>query len=188
MERHASSSLTCSAMVQALDEGPAMAAKQRRGTLVLSTLVSGAFLRVGSAYAIDVAHRFDIPAESLSQALADFRRTADRQVIFTEGAVKGRRTQGLRGSYTAAEALDALLAGTDLRVDVGSSGVLTIRARTLIDAQETTPYQRISYQPADQPAPGSTSSATAATTTGEPGNADPLATVVVTGSTSQRTL
>lgn len=135
-----------------------MASKQRRGTWVLSSLVGGAVLRIGSAQAIDIAHRFDIPAESLSQALADFSRTSARRVVYSQAMVKGRKTPGLHGSYTAGEALEALLAGTDLRVDANSSGVLTIGARTIIDTtrnlvptKEATPFQRVAYQPADQP-------------------------------------
>jgi iron complex outermembrane recepter protein len=175
-----------------------MTLKQRRGSLVLSTLVGGAFLRMGTAQATDLTYRFDIPAESLSQALTDFSQTAAQQIIYSESVVKGRKTSGLHGSYTPAQALDTLLKGTDLRVDVNSSGVLMIRARTVIDAtrhdvptQGTTPVQRTSYQPPDrqtQTAQVSTPSATAPPTTEEPSGAEQLATVVVTGSTSKRTL
>jgi iron complex outermembrane recepter protein len=175
-----------------------MILRQRRGTLVLSTLVGGAFLRIGTAHAADLTYRFDIPAESLSQALTDFSQAAAQQIIYSESVVKGRKTAGLHGSYTTAEALDALLTGTDLRVDVNSSGVLMIRARTIVDAtrndppaKETTPVQRTSYQPPDrdtQPAPVPTPSTTASTMTEEPSGAAQLATVVVTGSTSRRTL
>jgi iron complex outermembrane recepter protein len=176
---------------QVLDEGFAMASKQRRGTLVISTLVGGAFLRMGTAQAIDVAHRFDIPAESLSQALAEFSQTAARPVIYSESVVKGRKASALHGSYTAAEALDALLAGTDLKVDISSSGSWVVRPRTAIDGGrpgDTADYRRVSYQPPDQPGTGSAPPATAPSTTEEPTGADQLATVVVTGSTSQRTL
>jgi iron complex outermembrane receptor protein len=175
-----------------------MILRQRRGTLVLSTLVGGAFLRIGTAHAADPTYRFDIPAESLSQALTDFSQAAAQQIIYSESVVKGRKTAGLHGSYTSAEALDALLTGTDLRVDVNSSGVLMIRARTIVDAtrndppaKETTPVQRTSYQSPDrdtQPARVSTPSTRASATTEEPSGADQLATVVVTGSTSKRTL
>ena len=127
-----------------------MTLKQRRGTLLLSTLVGGVFLRAGdAAYAADPTYRFDIPPETLSQALTDFSQAAALQIIYSESVVKGRKTSGLHGSYTAAEALDALLSGTDLRVDINSSGVLMVRARTIIDATRTdvaakrdTPVQR----------------------------------------------
>lgn len=112
-----------------------MTLKQRRGTFLLSTLVGGVFFRAGdTAYAADPTYRFDIPPETLSQALTDFSQAAALQIIYSESVVKGRKTPGLHGSYTAAEALDTLLAGTDLRVDVNSSGVLMVRARTIVDA------------------------------------------------------
>src|ERR1700756_2160225 len=98
--------------------GLMMILKQRRGTLALSTLVGGAFLRIGTAQAADLTYRFDIPAEPLSQALTDFSQTAAQQIIYSEGVVKGRKTSGLHGSYTVSEALAALLAGTDLQVDI----------------------------------------------------------------------
>jgi outer membrane receptor protein involved in Fe transport len=175
-----------------------MILKQRRGTLALSTLVGGAFLRISTAHAADLTYRFDIPSEPLSQALTDFSQTAAQQIIYSESVVKGRKTSGLHGSYTVAEALAALLAGTDLQVDINSSGVLMVRQRTIIDATRNdalatgnTPVQRTSYQPPDrdmQPAPVPAPSPTASSATEEPNGADQLSTVVVTGSTSKRTL
>lgn len=175
-----------------------MTLKQRRGTFLLSTLVGGVFFRAGdTAYAADPTYRFDIPPETLSQALTDFSQAAALQIIYSESIVKGRKTPGLHGSYTAAEALDTLLAGTDLRVDVNSSGVLMVRARTIIDAtradvavKQDTPV-RTSYQPPDgdsQAAPVVAPSSRATPAAEEPTVADPLSTVVITGSTSKRTL
>src|SRR5262249_15368022 len=158
--------------------------KQRRGTLVLSTLVGGAFLRMGVAQGADLTYRFDIPAESLSQALTDFSQAAAQQIIYSENLVRGRKTSGLHGSYTATEALDALLAGPDLRADTNSSGVLMIRTRTVIDAtrkeapaRENTAVQRTSYQPPERDAQApsaqvaSTPSNTATPTAEEPSGA-----------------
>src|ERR1700676_5802843 len=105
-----------------------MTLKQRRGTLLLSTLVGGVFLRAGdAAHAADPTYRFDIPPETLSQALTDFGQAAALQIIYSESVVKGRKTPGLHGSYTAAEALDALLTGTDLTVDINSCGSLFLK-------------------------------------------------------------
>jgi iron complex outermembrane receptor protein len=175
-----------------------MTLKQRRGTLLLSTLVGGILFRAGeAAHAGDPTYRFDIPPEPLSRALTDFSEAAAQQIIYSESVVKGRQTPGLHGSYTAAEALDALLSGTDLRVDINPSGVLMIRARTIIDttrdvgAKQDSPVQRTSYQPPDRDPPPASVSAPASTATPateEPATTDPLSTVVVTGSTSKRTL
>jgi iron complex outermembrane receptor protein len=179
-----------------------MILKQRRSSLMLSTLVGGAFLRIGTAGAADLTYRFDIPSEPLSEALTDFSQVAAQQIIYSEGLVKGRKTPGLHGSYTAAEALNALLAGTNLRVDTNSSGVLMVRAKTIIDTNRTDTVargapavQRTSYQPPDssnaplqEQAPSSSTNSGTTASTAEPSDADPLSTVVVTGSTSKRTL
>ena len=54
-----------------------MARKQRRGSLLVSTLVGGVFFRLGdTANAADPTYRFDIPREPLSQALTDFSQAA----------------------------------------------------------------------------------------------------------------
>lgn len=172
-----------------------MVVKQRRGTLLVSTLVGGVFFRLGdTAHAADPTYRFDIPREPLSTALTDFSQAAAQQIIYSESVVEGRTTPGLHGSYTAAEALSTLLAGTDLRVDINSSGVLMIRAKnaastsTEAPGKDDPPIQRTSYQTvaaAAQDAPRPSASAQPADkSTG----ADELSTVVVTGSTSKRTL
>ena len=182
--------------------GLIMVVKQRRSNLLLtSALVGGVFLRLGdTALAAAPTYQFDIPAEPLSQALTDFSQAASQQIIYSETLVKGRKAPGLHGSYTAAEALNTLLAGTDLTVDINPSGVLMIEARSVRNNQqgEVASYgarslQRASYQAVTQ---DNTSAAAAPPPVG-PAPAQPaeavtepnaLETVVVTGSTSRRTL
>src|SRR5579863_1553627 len=118
--------------------GIVMGAKQRRGTLLVSTLVGGVFFRLGdTALAADPTYRFDIPREPLSQALTDFSQASAQQIIYSESVVQGRTTSGLHGSYTVAEAIHTLLNGTDLKVDVNPAGVLMIRAKNA-DTTRTT--------------------------------------------------
>jgi iron complex outermembrane recepter protein len=173
--------------------------QQRRGTLLVSTLVGGVFFRLGdTANAADPTYRFDIPREPLSQALTDFSQAAAQQIIYSESVVQGRTTAGLHGSYTVADAIHTLLTGTDLRVDINSSGVLMIKAKsvdgtsTVAPARSDPPVQHTSYQaepgdaqaappPAPQPTPP-------AQPPEAPSGDDVLSTVVVTGSTSKRTL
>ena len=179
-----------------------MVVKQRRSNLLLtSALVGGVFLRLGdTALAAAPTYQFDIPAEPLSQALTDFSQAASQQIIYSETLVKGRKAPGLHGSYTAAEALNTLLAGTDLTVDINPSGVLMIEARSVRNNQqgEVASYgarslQRASYQAVTQdntpaaaaPPPVGPAPAQPAEAVTEP---NALETVVVTGSTSRRTL
>jgi iron complex outermembrane receptor protein len=181
--------------------GLIMVVKQRRSNLLLtSALVGGVFLRLGdTALAAAPTYQFDIPAEPLSQALTDFSQAASQQIIYSENLVKGRKTPGLHGSYTAAEALNALLAGTDLTVDINPSGVLMIEVKNARNNQgEVASYgarslQRASFQavaqdntPAAAPPPPPVGPPAQPTENATEANA--LETVVVTGSTSKRTL
>src|SRR5882757_9686773 len=101
-----------------------MLGKRRRSALLLtSAFVGRAFLGfAGSASAADPTYQFEIPAESLSQALTDFSQASSQQILYTEDLVRGRKTSGLHGNYTATAALGALLAGSDLKVETNSAG------------------------------------------------------------------
>ena len=182
-----------------LMRGIEMVVKQRHGTLLVSTLVGGVFFRLGdTAFAADPTYRFDIPREPLSQALTDFSQASAQQIIYSESVVQGRTTAGLHGSYTVADAIHTLLSGTDLKVDVNPAGVLMIRARGADTSHTAKPLpastdptlERTSYQTS---AAETQSTPTPASTTDQPAEvpangADQLDTVVVTGSTSKRTL
>ncbi len=69
---------------------------------------------------------FDIPAETLSEALRDYGEATGQQIIFTQDLVAGRRSQALRGSFAADEALQRLLAGSGLRVERTPAGAIMI--------------------------------------------------------------
>lgn len=83
----------------------------------------------GAAQAADQTYQFDIPPESLGQALTDFSRASSQQIVFSEEVTSGRTTKGVHGRYTAGEALSALLAGTDLHVETNSAGVMMVRPK-----------------------------------------------------------
>jgi len=55
-----------------------------------------------------------IPAQPLSRALLEFSNATGTQIFFDQATVAGREASGLSGSYSRAEALDGLLAGTGL--------------------------------------------------------------------------
>jgi outer membrane receptor protein involved in Fe transport len=177
-----------------------MVLKQRGSSLLLtSALVGGIFFRTGgTANAAEPTYQFDIPPEALGQALTDFSQTASQQIIYSEGLVRGRRTPGLHGSYTVAEAIRALLSGTDLKIDINPSGVLMIepnsgqgtQTRQSSAAYGDRTLQRASFETvaANTAPPASTPAAAPAEPAEESTTANELATVVVTGSTSQRTL
>ncbi len=86
-------------------------------------------LGVGGAAAAEQTFQFDIPAEPLGQALTDFSRESAQQIVFSEEVTNGLRTAGLHGRYTAAAALNALLAGTGLNVERNSDSVMMVRPK-----------------------------------------------------------
>jgi hypothetical protein len=157
-----------------------MVMKPRRNHVLLtSALVGGVLLELThSADAAEAARRFDIPSEPLSQALTDVSRIASRPVIYSEELIKGRSTPGLHGTYTTAQAVTALLADSRLRVDVSRTGTLTI--------ESTAQLQRTAYQTAAAD-PQGTDAAPAAPLSQDTAEG-PLQTVVVTGTTTKRTL
>lgn len=58
---------------------------------------------------------FDIPATEAVIALEQFSAQSGAQVIFPEEAIEGAQTNALKGAFTPAEAIDRLLAGTNLQ-------------------------------------------------------------------------
>lgn len=110
-----------------------MSGALRRSRLLLTTGLVGfaAIGFAGGAIAADQAHQFDIPAEPLGQALTDFSQVSSQQIIMAEGVTRGHKTSGLHGRYTAEQALDALLVGTDLKVEANAAGVLMVRSKNV---------------------------------------------------------
>jgi outer membrane receptor protein involved in Fe transport len=162
--------------------------KTRSGLLLTSALAGTAFFG-GLAHAAAVAEtmrpadkplQFDIPAESLSQALTDFSQASSQQIIFSESLVKGRKTAGLHGSYTTAQALTALLSGTDLAIETSTSGVLMVQPKNVRAALN----EGAAVQPVAQQAPAIQAAPPPVAVEG----ADELQTIIVTGTTSKRTV
>ncbi len=110
-----------------------MTHRMHRNVLLLSTsiLVAGLAGYSSGALAADQTYQFDIPAESLGQALTDYSRVSSQQIVFSEDAVGGKKTVGLHGRYSGTDALNALLAGTDLRVETGTNGVMMVRPKNV---------------------------------------------------------
>ena len=71
---------------------------------------------------------FDLPEQPLSVSLKEYARVSGQQIIFTEDLVWGYVNRPLHGSFSAADALSALLAGTDLFVE-HTRGAVMIRRR-----------------------------------------------------------
>ncbi|WP_114240483.1 TonB-dependent siderophore receptor [Dyella sp. C9] len=68
------------------------------------------------------AHRYDIPAGSLAQALAAYTTQSGVAVDHGSLSLEGKHSNGLKGSHGDAEALDALLAGSGVAAVAQGNG------------------------------------------------------------------
>jgi len=74
-------------------------------------------------------YEFDIPEQSLAEALQAFARASRQQVSFDSAMLRGKRSNALVGSYTAREALEKLLDGSGLNFQVGAQGIWMVGPR-----------------------------------------------------------
>src|SRR5262245_31857248 len=100
---------------------PADFSRARRGALTASILLGvgcvGGQAVIPSAIAAPAAadaraQTFHIDAQPLGSALREFAAQARIQLLFSESDAAGRETSGLNGAFSAAEALQRLLAGS----------------------------------------------------------------------------
>lgn len=105
----------------------------RRGAAAIALAIAGGLVNAAPAQAqsqTQAPRSFDIPAGSLGSAIARLGRQAGVMVTVDPALVRGRRTVGLRGTYTPEQALGALLANSGLtaRTD-GRGGFVVTTAR-----------------------------------------------------------
>lgn len=77
---------------------------------------------------------FNIPSQPLASALSEFMRVTDWNVGFTSQSVAGKKSSAVNGSMTPAQALRAMLVGTDISVE--TSGPATV-ALVVVSAANT---------------------------------------------------
>ena len=92
----------------------------------LATVAIVASALPAPAYA-QQAVAFDIPAQDLGAALRAFAQMSGVQVIFDGDALRGKRSQALKGSYSAEAALAALLRGSGVTGHRNAEGVFVVK-------------------------------------------------------------
>lgn len=117
------------------------------GIGVAMIAVSGA---VAAAAAQErVSYRLDIPAQDMESALKTLAGTTHEQIVFRSTVVRGRRSNALRGAYTADAAITALIRGSGLSVSRSPRGVFIVVGATAkaqdvaSDPEEIAPEQEI---------------------------------------------
>ncbi|CCW17324.1 Ferrichrome-iron receptor [Sphingobium indicum BiD32] len=102
--------------------------KKMYGAAAVAILAAGigAFPAPAQAQTVQAARDIDIPAGSLGNAIAQLGRKTGVMIVFDPALVRGRRSAGLRGTYTPAQALDRLLAGSGFTARPDGRGGFTI--------------------------------------------------------------
>lgn len=74
-------------------------------------------------------HHFDIPAQSLNQALLMFGRQSQQQLMYGTDIADNLRSRSLQGDYTADEAIRILLGDAPLQAVTTGEGAITLQPR-----------------------------------------------------------
>jgi len=69
---------------------------------------------------------FNVPSQAAVTGITELARQADVQILVSEAAVRGKRTNAVRGKMTFRRALDTLLAGTGLRIAASDGRTYTL--------------------------------------------------------------
>lgn len=123
----------------------ASGASYRRGavTALLCAAAGGALAPsaalAGPGRSADVARRFDLPAQPLSQALNQLALRSDREILYSPNLTKGRRSLPLSGTFTAEDALTRLLAGSGLTVRLEGRSFLVLPAPKPLEEIDSPP-------------------------------------------------
>jgi outer membrane receptor protein involved in Fe transport len=84
---------------------------------------------------------FDVPGGDLKSALDTYAHQAGIALVYSEDAVKGVRTNGVRGNLSSSDALSNILAGTGFRTQHQGGAVIVVRGEQHSDASEISPIQ-----------------------------------------------
>lgn len=97
-------------------------------------LVCGLLSVVAVATAAEQRQSYDLPRGDAATVLARFAEQSGRPILFAMDKVRGVRTNAVAGEFSAAEALDRLLAGTELvaTLDRETGGIVVSRRRPAV--------------------------------------------------------
>lgn len=103
-----------------------------------------------SAAATPIA--FNIPAQPLGQALNELARQANLQMTFPAGLVAGKQAPSVSGQIKVRQALDRLLAGSDLSATLNGATIVVREAATPRVGDATLPGVIVTADSTDDPA------------------------------------
>jgi outer membrane receptor protein involved in Fe transport len=89
----------------------------------------GVSLAAPPAQARSDTYNLDIPAESLGDALQAFALASQHKLLYSSKLVEGLNCPGLKGEYSAEDAIKRLLSGTNLTYKITADGLVVIRSQ-----------------------------------------------------------
>ncbi len=95
-----------------------------------SQVLLGTTIAAPPAEARTITYELDIPSQDLNSALQQFALASKHKLFYKSDIVEGKISAPLRGKFTTDEAVQRLLAGTDLTYDITPSAVVLIRDKT----------------------------------------------------------
>jgi hypothetical protein len=122
----------------AVGEHRILKSKLAKFFLCVSTgvLFSGALgSRLATAQVADAPVAFDIPAQPLGTSLNAVAVQANLQIFFEQQPVAGQDAPAVVGTMTAQQALQTLLAGTNLRFVQNADGTIVVSAQPQVAAK-----------------------------------------------------
>lgn len=116
--------------------------RQKIAPLALATHLAVAgmastLIATRSAHAADTVASFDIPAGALNAAIHRFVAQSGVFVAADGALTEGRSSPGLQGKHAPADALERLLAGTELAAVRQGDGSFTLRKAAALKLQDT---------------------------------------------------
>ena len=120
--------------------------------LVLILCIGGPAMRL---YGADPERRsFALAAGEAEKTLETFSDQADVQIVFLVGDVRGVKTQPVQGAFAIREALDRLIAHTELRVEVeGKTGAYVIKRDRRVPSPKEALKSTQTPRPSMKPSP-----------------------------------
>lgn len=100
-------------------------------------MVTTAHALPGFAAADSKTFQFNIPAENMASALLAFSETTDIQLSYSASLVKGLRSPKLSGAYTVEQALDKLLARSDIAYRFADDNVVALQSAAHTPAESS---------------------------------------------------
>ncbi len=95
-----------------------------------------AFVLAAPAHAESV-HALTLASQPLDRALQEFARVSGLQLVYRSRITRGRQAPAVKGSYTTSEALDVLLAGSQLGYRFIDEHTIEVRPQLALRSQRT---------------------------------------------------